>query len=469
MLTHILLVCALVACSKRDELAADPAAASTQIKTLAAANCGGFSRALNLLANTKGRLLIGLVDDAVAAAEPTCAIEGRRAAHALAHARRADDRPADALQHLHGYSSESAVRIRRAELLDRLGRGIDAIRDLDASGIADEQAAVTRRTYFVAAAAGASRHADVANAIANAPIAERTSLAFRAAAETKPDELDALARAAVSDPSARTSTSNPSVSDPSARTSTSNPSMSDVSGRTSTSNPSMSDVSGRTPVHELANAVADRIEQERGPAAALAARERAVAGAPELAEYHDALARAQIASGKTDEALASWDRASTIAPAQSAYRITPIRALVIANDRARANDRAAALAKSARERANDVELRVTASAGAAAAGDTALAIELAREARELRRTDGRLAFLLAQRHAEAKQLAPAAELYAELLVCGAHGKPWHRHEVSAKLGELGDRATILAALDKQRACETADPADLASYVDAIKK
>ncbi|MGK4302236.1 hypothetical protein, partial [Klebsiella pneumoniae] len=75
-----------------------------------------------------------------------------------------------------------------------------------------------------------------------------------------------------------------------------------------------------------------------------------------------------------------------------------------------------------------------------------------RDARALRTGDGRLAFLVAQRLAEAGETRAAAEAYAELLACGAHGKPWHRHEVAGKLLGLAGtsedaHASVLAAID----------------------
>jgi cytochrome c-type biogenesis protein CcmH/NrfG len=400
----------VIACSsKRDELPRDLAAASNRIKT-AATTCAGFARSLDQLSHSTfhGRTLIGLVDDALAVAPTACKL-GDGVAHQLARARRVDARPDEALASLTA-TSEPAIHIRRAELLDRLGRVDEALHELDAT---DE--AATRRLYAVSVAARGIRFDEAARIIADAPLTERPSLAFRAAADAPLDKLDALALGP-----------------------------------------------------ELATTVADRLETERGPAAALASRERAVREAPDRAEAHDALARAQIAAGKIDDALASWDRAAAIAPAQSDYRITPIRALVIAGEPQRARARATALAAQARARPNDIELLVAASAGAAAAGDAELSSALARAAHDARPGDGRLVFLLAEREGEAGRATSAAELYVELLVCGAHGRPWHRHEVSAKLVAL-DHAAVLAALDKPRTCEPVDAADPATYVDAIRK
>nr|MBA3392232.1 hypothetical protein [Deltaproteobacteria bacterium] len=58
-----------------------------------------------------------------------------------------------------------------------------------------------------------------------------------------------------------------------------------------------------------------------------------------------------------------------------------------------------------------------------------------------------------------------------LLTCGAHGRPWHRHEIAAKLVALATdpagKAIVRAALAAQRSCTAADREDLARYVEAL--
>jgi cytochrome c-type biogenesis protein CcmH/NrfG len=421
----LLAIVLVLACRQppRDGAFDDPAQASDRVRAMVG-SCDGVTRALDRLARARvsGRLLVGLVDDAIASAKCAdlpAAVNGTAPAHQLARARLDDARPEAALGHLK--AAEPAIRLRRAELLDRIGRSDEALRAL--VGIALDDAATTlQRLLRVSVAAKARHHDEVARTIAAAPLAEQPRLAHRAVEDAPVDSLAMLASAGGL---------------------------------------------------EVALAAADRLEQAQGPAAVLAARERIAKLDPSIAEHWDALGRARIAAGQIDEALAAWDRAIEIAPAQSAFQIAPIRALVIAGKTPRAHARARAIAEQARKRAG-VELLVTASSAAAAAGDPKLAVELAREARAIRTSDGRLAFLVAQRLAEAGETKQAADAYVELLVCGAHGRAWHRHEVAGKLRALAGtnadaRAIMLAAVAAKRTCEPVEPDDLATYVTALSR
>jgi cytochrome c-type biogenesis protein CcmH/NrfG len=416
----------LISCkqSARDRDFDDPAQAAAVVRA-AVDSCDGVTRILDRLARARvtGRLLSGLVDDALASArcdDLGAAVKGHAAAHQLARARLSDERVDDALAQLTTLA-EPAIRYRRAELLDRAGRSHEALRELDAV-VLDDEAIALQRMLRTSVAARTGKSEEVSHVIAAAPLAERPRLAYRAVADASVEALAALSLAS-------------------------------------------------TP--ELALAAADRLEELKGPAVVLAARERIATLDAGVAEHWDALGRARIASGAIDEALAAWDRAIEIAPAQPVFRTAPIRALVIAEQGERARGRAIELAKHARA-GTDVELLVTASAGAAAAGDAKLAIELAREARARRATDGRLGFLVAQRLAEAGEHRAAASSYAELLVCGAHGRPWHRHEVAGKLLELArkgeaTRTVVLGALAEKRECAPVEPDDLATYVAGLQK
>jgi tetratricopeptide (TPR) repeat protein len=218
---------------------------------------------------------------------------------------------------------------------------------------------------------------------------------------------------------------------------------------------------------ELAAAVADRLEHDRGPEEALAARERAAAAGPDRAEHHDALARARLAAGQRDAALAAWDRAAELAPLQPLYRLVPIRALVALGDRERACARAATIAVAA----GDVERLLVAATAAAACGDHPRAIEIARAARDRRPSDGRLAFNLGERLTEGGDPA-AARVFADLLICGAHGRAWHRHEVAARLVALATDPSasrrVLEELDAPRTCPPVDTPELADYLGSLR-
>jgi hypothetical protein len=448
------------------ELAAarDPATASSVVSGVAARGCPGLRSAVEALdrSRTSGRLLSGLVDDAVARAAAACAgqaalaaLAGPRApAFQLARARLLAARPAQALAELAATSSEPAVRLRRAELLAALDRPAEALPELDAylaSAPGDGRARAARvegllavgRTADalalsrgdaaggearIAALAAAGRLDEVAAGVSAAPLPERPALARRAAALLP---AAALAREV-------------------------------APGHRSTRAPAELDV-------ELLTALADRVESERGGAAAVALRERAARAAPARAELADALARALAADRRIDEAVSAWDRAAAAAPAAPAYRLAPVRALAAAGHEDRARNRARTLVASARRTRAAADL-VTASAAAALAGDADLAARVAREARAARPGDGRLAMLVGERLAEAGDREGAAATWAELLVCGAHGRPWHRHEVAARLVRLAESASaaVTRALSAPR-CPPPDPEGLASYLDQVKK
>ncbi|HLU67283.1 MAG TPA: hypothetical protein VKZ63_13455 [Kofleriaceae bacterium] len=416
-----------IACSSReadgpDLSRMDPARASEVVQSLAT-GCAGLSRALAAIDRSQfsGPVLAGLVDDAVAAADCVEA-RGEGDAFRLARARLRADRPAEALAELPAGSREPAVRLRRAELLDALGRPAEALAELDGLPPGARPDDERLRSLRVPSLAASGRVAEAAALVRAAPLPERPALATRAVAAAPAGALGALAAAAGDEP-------------------------------------------------DLLAAAADRIEKVAGPAAALEVRERAAAAAPDRAEPWDALGRARLASGQLDAALEAWDRAAAAAPAQPAYRLAPIRALAASGEAARARERAMRVIAAARRR-GIAEALVTGSAAAAAAGDARLAVELAREAQAARPGDGRLAFLVAERLTEAGEREAAAAALVELLVCGARGRPWHRHEVAGRLLRLARdpaaRPAVTAALDAPRRCETVDPAGLTVFVDGVR-
>lgn len=353
------------------------------------------------------RFIVGVV---AACSEPAT---GPSRAELLAAADALDGQPAAALAALPAVL-DAPILARRAELLDRLGRVTDAQDELArAIALAPDPALLAqRRRLAVTVAARRGDGPAIERVIAQTPLPEQPSLAYRAVSDAPVTSLPTLARESA----------------------------------------------------ELAAAAARRIEETQGPAAALGPRERWVYLDPADADAWDAVARSRIAAGHVDDALAAWDHAIAIAPAQPAFRVAPVQALVLAGEHARAKQRATTLATEAR-RARNPELLVAASA-AASHVDASLALALARDAQAIRPSDGRLAFLVAQRLAEAGDSLAAARAYTALLVCGAHGRPWHRHEVAAKLQELG--SATRTALDETRTCEAVDAADLAPYLASLR-
>ena len=410
----------LIACrsdSPMERLPGAPAAASARVKALAT-SCAGLGQALDLItaSGISGRPLLVLVDAVHASAvcdRPVIATRGGSSARVLARARyMAGD--GGALDQIPAGTIEPALALRRAEMLEELKRPDDARRELALvlALSADEGALGHHQLLAVAAVAQRNDLPALGRLIAAAPIADRHRLAHRAAREVRADLVTTLPEGGP----------------------------------------------------ELALAAAELLEETGGPAASIAPRERLVALLPDDADAWDGLARSRVATGRIDDAIAAWDRAIALAPAQPAFRIAPIQALKSAGDEGRARERAQQLADDARA-SNDVELLVAASTGAAVV-DQVLALALAQEAMKLRPTDGRLAFLVAQRLAEAGDKAAAGRAYVALLVCGAHGRAWHRHEVAAKLQELGHDGRT--ALDDKIPCEAVDAADLATYLTTLR-
>jgi len=383
-----------------------------------AVDCPGLMRALDSITASAitGRRLLVLVETALApqgCPDAPVAARGTSAARQVARAQLAKS-PTAALAELSAGTTEAAFAILRADLLLELGRDEEALHELSlALALAPDAAlAENQRSARVRVAARRGDIEELQILVAAAPIELRPRLAHQAASFIDKTLLAALGRAGP----------------------------------------------------DFAAPVGELLESRLGVAAAVEVREYAVALAPDDADAWDALARSRFAAGRTEEAIAAWTSAATLAPAQPAFRIKPIEMLVAAKKQAWAQSQAEKLAADARSTSN-VELRITASAGAAYV-DPTLALALAREAFALRPGDGRIAFLVAQRLAEANDQPGAAYAYANLLVCGAHGKPWHRHEVAAKLQQLGEHAAKALAIT--RTCEVPEPADLAPYVATLR-
>lgn len=424
--------------------ASDPVIASEHIRARASRGCAGMAAAIDALdrAALSPRLRTALIDEALAAARPACpataaAISSSGEAARLARSTLSTD-PRAALEAL-GSGGGPAVRFRRAEILSKLGRRDPAIAELEAglAGAADpawrarlvgELIAAGRHREAVAAAApldrlhptriaalaAAGRAAEVAAAIAAAPIPERLELARAAvAAAADPQKLAVDAATA-----------------------------------------------------PLLRAIADRLAGADEPESAAAIYRRAAVLDPNDADLASALGGALAAAGRLDEAVAAWDRARALNPATPSAAIDPIAALATAGRRDQAVRRARSIATAATTAA---QLEVASSA-AAAAGDPRLALDLAVRARALEPGDGSFAFLVARRLDQVGQPDRAVALLAELLRCGARGRPWHRHEVAAEIARIARRrpAAARAALDRPR-CQPPEPDDFESVSAELRR
>lgn len=208
-------------------------------------------------------------------------------------------------------------------------------------------------------------------------------------------------------------------------------------------------------------AVAAAIKTE-DTAASIALLAKASALVPDDADVQMQLAEALEAAGRPREAVAPWDRAAVIAPATERPILVPIRLLAETGDRKAARQRAARLEAAAKTSKSADDWRM-ASLAHKYAGDSARAAVLAHKAVTARAGDGRLTSELAARLEEANRKDQAAQILATLLVCGAHGRPWHRHELMARLLALVD-AEQLERLVAAQTCSPVQPEDLKSHL-----
>ena len=175
-----------------------------------------------------------------------------------------------------------------------------------------------------------------------------------------------------------------------------------------------------------------------------------------------ALAEAEEVEGEIPAAIAAWDRAAALAPGAQRPVLAPIRLLASVGDNAKAVLRALKLSADARAKKNAEALHL-ASLAFRYAGDVSRAVAHAEEAVALRPGEGRLQSELAHRLEEAERVPEAAKVLSRLLVCGSRGRPWHRHEVAARLVALVGAdavATEVAAV----ACAVVDPEGLRSQL-----
>jgi hypothetical protein len=445
--------------------ARDPAAASSAVRLLAAGDCGRLRGALEVLdaraEQLAARVLLGLADDAREAARTCTPGDAERAldpsgkpprgaATAISLARLRADRPKAALETLSAAPPVAARRLARAEVLLRLHRRAEAASELKLA-LEQEDDGETRvklaRLYLLSdraaealALASATEDADGGagdEALEAVRVAALSSLRRAGEAVHAIDRAGAVRRAELAREAVR------AARDPAAL-------VVAASGETRT---------------EILWAIAERM---RGGPASLGVLELAFAGVPEDARIVEALADARAAAGLAEGALAAWDLLARLAPASERARLEPIGLLARGGRTAEARARAARLAASARA-AQDADALLSASASAAAAGDHAAALALARAAIDARPDDGRMRFLYARRLEENGQAEESLRALRKLLICGAHARPWHRHEVAGQLIELARRAKLVpVAVDLLRhppPCEPPEPNDLRVWVD----
>ncbi len=183
---------------------------------------------------------------------------------------------------------------------------------------------------------------------------------------------------------------------------------------------------------------------------------------PHNAELWIALAEMEEAAGDVRVAIEAWDRAAALAPGAQRPILTPIRLLASVGGGTSALERAAEIRGRARDKNTSESLHL-ASLASRYAGDHAMAVTLAKEALALRPGEGRLQSELAHRLEEAKRIPEASKVLAKLLVCGSRGRPWHRHEVAARLVALLDEDALLARLSTVP-CEAVEPEDLRRHL-----
>ncbi len=426
------------------------------VREASSKGCGGLAAALEALderarggaPRLPARALLGLVSDSLAGAATTCPAPAARQWLAamrgtvveLARAELLSAEPDAGLAVLEAAPRDvPAVLIRCAELLERAGRPLDARRRLSrALEIEDEPAtrvalarmelaggdarraldllppahlAATQSAAQVRAAALAwlGREAEAVREVAIAPLDQRAAVARAAAgASRNPSRLAAAAKASP----------------------------------------------------ETLWSLAERARHEHGPDASARLLQQAADLAPRDAALLEALAEDLSAAGEDERALAAWDRAAALAPVAQRPRLEPIALCVRIGRRREARRRAEVLAASARAIA-DADALARASVAASAAGDAALALHLAREALDARPGDGRLALGLAERLEQAGRTSEALSALARLFVCGAHSRPWHRHELAVRMGSLARERGGVVALEPllRRAEECGTPPD----------
>ena len=186
---------------------------------------------------------------------------------------------------------------------------------------------------------------------------------------------------------------------------------------------------------------------------------------PTDASIHMSLAELHEESGQPADAIRAWDRAGAIALGHPRPVLAPIRLLAQSGRGTEALARAAGMAEEARKKSDGLALGM-ASLAYKYAQSPKQAVVLAREAVAAREGDGRLVSELAVRLVEAGAQAEATRVLSELLVCGARGRTWHRHEIAARLSALVSGDALRQAV-KEVGCQPIALQELTSLLTEL--
>jgi tetratricopeptide (TPR) repeat protein len=196
--------------------------------------------------------------------------------------------------------------------------------------------------------------------------------------------------------------------------------------------------------------------------------QRAALLKPEDGDLWIALATLLESTARPMEAVGAWDQAAKFTPGAERPILAPIRLLREEGRSKEALLRARALADAAKgSDAAAAEGMRMASLAFHYAGDAKRALEYARRAVTSRPGDGRLLFELSSRLEAAGKAEEAARVLSDLLVCGARGQVWHRHEVAARLSKLVGADALDEHISKSEiTCAVVDAEDLKQQLGA---
>jgi tetratricopeptide (TPR) repeat protein len=198
--------------------------------------------------------------------------------------------------------------------------------------------------------------------------------------------------------------------------------------------------------------------------------ERAVLLSPDDGDLWMELAETLEASERQSEAIAAWDEAAKWTPGAERPLLAPIRILHDLHRKKEALARAKKLSSAATGTGESAAegLRM-ASLAYRYAGDAKQAVVYGRRALANRPGDGRLVFELSARLQEANNNEESARMLADLLVCGARGQAWHRHEVAASLVALVGKDFLADYISTSSAnCSPVDAEDLREHVESVR-